>query len=380
MDNNFNLLSYCMPVFIHDIATSVPAFSSRQQHIREVMKKHVGTDRKTQAIIHRIYSQSGIKKRHSVVEDFTDNETGSLFFNGRTKSEPGTSARNKVYERESKKLFVDVAQQLTRDNPNFSNQEISHVITVSCTGFYAPGPDYEIVKALGLKPSTQRYHVGFMGCYAAFPALKMAQSFCISDPEAVVLVVSAELCSLHFQFKNDVDNLLSGSVFSDGAAGMLISAKSPQKQSFEINRFASSLAPNGEKDMAWTIGDTGFDMVLSTYVPDIIQQNLEPVLQPLYDQYKLHNGDIDFWALHPGGRAILDKIEETLALKPAQIAGSRKVLSEYGNMSSATVLFVLKELIGSSLSAGQRVMSMAFGPGLTIETGMLTVHHPNKSR
>lgn len=365
-----------MSVFIHDIATATPPFSSDQQQIREVMKEHIGSDRKTQAIIHRIYSQSGIEKRHSVIEDFTNNEKGTLFFNGKVKNEPGTAARNKIYEKESKKLFVDVARQLLADNSHFSSDEITHVITVSCTGFFAPGPDYEIVKALKLHPSTQRYHVGFMGCYAAFPAMKMAQSFCISDPDAVVLVVSAELCTLHFQFKNDVDNLLSGSVFADGAAGMLISSKKPIKQSFEISQFASSLVQKGEKDMAWTIGDSGFDMVLSTYVPDIIRDNLQPVIQPLYDQYKLSANDIDYWAVHPGGRAILDKIETSMELEPDQISASRKILADYGNMSSATILFVLEELLHTNLSADQNILSMAFGPGLTIESGLFSVHHP----
>lgn len=366
-----------MPTFIHDIATSVPEFSSDQQHIREVMKRHIGKDRRSEAIIHRIYTQSGIEKRHSVVEDFLPNQNGTLFFNGQTKSEPGTAARNKVYETESKKLFVDVARKLLADNPHISSDEITHVITVSCTGFYAPGPDYEIVKTLHLKPSTQRFHVGFMGCYAAFPAMKMAQSFCTSDPEAVVLLVSAELCTLHFQFKNDVDNLLSGSVFADGAAGMIVSSKTPKKQSLEINKFVSSLVSKGEKDMAWTIGDSGFEMVLSTYVPDIIKENIHSAVQPLYDQYNFSADNIDYWALHPGGRSILDKIESSLDLKPDQVSASRKTLAEYGNMSSATVLFVLKKLLDSDLKAGQNILSMAFGPGLTIESGLMTVHHPN---
>ena len=367
-----------MPVFIHDIATSVPTYFSDQQHIREVMKKQVGTDRKTQAIIHRIYTQSGIQKRHSVVQDFEPNPHGQLFFNGQVKTEPGTAARNKVYEEESKKLFGDVGRKLLADNPHISSEEITHVITVSCTGFYAPGPDYELVKALKLKPSTERFHVGFMGCYAAFPAMKMARSFCEANPDAVVLLVSAELCSLHFQFKNDVDNLLSGSVFADGAAGMIVSSKRPEKPAFEFRRFASSLVPKGEKDMAWTIGDSGFNMVLSTYVPDIIKENLDSVIQPLYDTYQLSRSDIDYWAIHPGGRSILDKIEESLQLKSEQVSASRNVLAEFGNMSSATVLFVLKKLLESNLKAGQNILSMAFGPGLTIESGLLKVHHPKQ--
>lgn len=366
-----------MGIFIHDIATSVPPHSSDQQHIREVMKEHVGSDRRTEAIIHRIYSQSGIEKRHSVIEDFTPSIHGELFFNGQIKTPPGTSARNTIYERESKKLFVDVARKLLADNPHISSNEITHVITVSCTGFFAPGPDFEIVKALDLKPSTQRFHVGFMGCYAAFPALKMAESFCKADPNATVLLVSAELCTIHFQFNNEVDNLLSGSVFADGAAGMLISSKEPKNRALEFNQFASSLAYKGEKDMAWTIGDHGFEMVLSTYVPDLIRENLQSVLQPIYDQYALSKPDIDLWAIHPGGRSILDKLEESLELQPKQIEASRNVLSEYGNMSSATILFVMQKLLRSDLPSDTKIISMAFGPGLTIESGLFTVYKPS---
>ncbi|MDR9419291.1 type III polyketide synthase [Gracilimonas sp.] len=365
-----------MSVFIHNIATSTPSFSNDQQHIREVMKDQLGSDRKTQAIIHRIYTQSGIKKRHSVLEDFSPNEKGNLFFNGQAKSEPGTAARNKIYERESKKLFVETAQKLLNSNQEFSADEITHVITVSCTGFFAPGPDYEIVKALNLKHSTQRFHVGFMGCYAVFPALKMAQSFCISDPDAVVLLVSAELCTLHFQFKNEIDNLLSGSVFADGAAGLLISSRKPGKKALQIQHFTSTLAPKGEKDMAWTIGDFGFDMILSSYVPDIIQENLREAIDPIYQDLKLTPKDIDFWAVHPGGRSILDKIESSLSLEPHQIAASRKVLAEYGNMSSATILFVLQELMNSDLGKHQQILGMAFGPGLTIESGLFQIYEP----
>ncbi|SMO96101.1 type III polyketide synthase [Gracilimonas mengyeensis] len=369
-----------MPVYIHDIATAVPPHASRQQHIREVMKQHVSTDRKSEAIIHRIYSQSGIETRHSVIEDFVDNHHGSLFFNGEAKENPGTSARNKVYEQESKKLFIEVGQKLLEGRTSFSKEDITHVITVSCTGFYAPGPDYELVKSLGLSPSTQRFHVGFMGCYGAFPAMKMAQSFCTADPDAVVLLVSAELCTLHFQFNNDIDHLLSGSVFADGAAGLLVSAQSPQKQALEFQHFASSLVPDAEKDMAWTIGDTGFNMVLSSYVPDIIQKNMQPVLEPLFQQLQLSKDDIDHWALHPGGRAILDKIEQTMELQPDQLKASRQVLSRYGNMSSATILFVLKTMMDAGLSPNQQILSMAFGPGLTIESGLLRVHQPEENK
>lgn len=363
-----------MAVYIHDIATSVPAHYNRQQEIRELMKETLADDRKTQAIIHRIYSQSGIDKRHSVLEDFTANDKGSLFFNGEIKSPPGTRARNQVYEQEATTLFLDTAKQLLEKNPEFKKEDITHVITVSCTGFFAPGPDFQIVKELGLSPETQRFHVGFMGCYAAFPALKMARSFCQNDPNATVLVICTELCSLHFQFKKDIDSLLSASVFADGSAGLLVSAREPSKDALAIEGFATSLAMKGEKDMAWTIGDSGFDMVLSTYVPDIIEENIEEVVHPLYSQYQAQKEDIDYWALHPGGRAILDKVEQSLQLKEHQISASREVLAEYGNMSSATVLFVLKKIFEAAPDHGSTILPVAFGPGLTIESGLLTYH------
>jgi predicted naringenin-chalcone synthase len=211
-----------------------------------------------------------------------------------------------------------------------------------------------------------------MGCFAAFPALKMAQSFCHSHPDAVVLVICLELCSLHFQASEETDDLISASVFADGGAGAIVSAKS-QQPSLRMDRFATSIAHKGEKDMAWTIGDTGFDMVLSTYVPDIIESNLREALQPLLNTYDLHPGDIEHWAIHPGGRAILDKIEQSFDLNEHQLRASRSVLSRYGNMSSATIFFVLKELMDQPVQQQEEMLlAMAFGPGLTIETGLFT--------
>lgn len=370
------MLFYPMPVFIHDIATALPESFNDQQEIREIMKKYLSTDRRTNAIIHRIYTQSGIEKRHSVLEDFAPGNHGTLFFNGQMKSEPGTGIRNKVYEQESKKLFVETAEKLLQRNPHIQKDEISHVITVSCTGFFAPGPEFEIVKQLKLNPDVQRFHIGFMGCYAAFPALKMAESFCKADPDANILIVCAELCTLHFQYKTEVDSLLSASVFADGAAGVLVSGRKYGKKCIEINKLTSLLADKGEKDMAWTIGDSGFNMVLSTYVPDIIKANLKAVIQPFYKEFEIAKQEVDIWAIHPGGRAILDKIETTLKLEPEQLQASRKVLANYGNMSSATVLFVLKEIFESAVKDKQKIMAMAFGPGLTIESGLMTLHLP----
>jgi predicted naringenin-chalcone synthase len=245
------------------------------------------------------------------------------------------------------------------------------VITVSCTGFFAPGPDYYVVKDLGLPASTQRYHIGFMGCFAAFPALKMAQAFCEADPNAVVLVISLELCSLHLQRSDDIDTIVAASVFSDGGAAVIVSGKEPHGPALRADSFATTITPTGEADMAWTVGDSGFDIVLSTYVPDILESNIQSVVQPLLEHSHLSQSDITHWAVHPGGRAILDKVRSGLDLDETQLSIPRAVLRDYGNMSSATILFVLREILEQA-NPDEKIYAMAFGPGLTVESGLFT--------
>lgn len=352
-----------MKTYIHDIVTAVPPFAYNQNgFVREFMKEHVPGDRMTRAILHKIYSASGIGTRHSVIPDFSPEESSGIYFDKTANGvlSPGTGARNDLYKTWASSLFVKVASELL-SNTGTAPEDITHVITVSCTGFYAPGPDYDIVRQCGLRDSTRRYHIGFMGCYAAFPALKLAQTICQAEPDAVILVVTTELCTLHLNFSGEPDAMLSASVFADGAAGALVSAKPPNGRALRLDGFQSRLIPQGEKDMAWTIGDHGFDMVLSSYVPDILQANLEDILTPAPE-------NIRHWAIHPGGRAILDKVEKGLALPADALDASRKVLHENGNMSSATILFVLKEFMHREPG---RLFGMAFGPGLTVETAFM---------
>ncbi|MEL7833790.1 type III polyketide synthase [Fodinibius sp. Rm-B-1B1-1] len=361
-----------MSAYIHNIATKVPKQSYDQSFLRDRMKEYIADKEFTQRIIHRIYSNSGINKRHTVIPDFNANGDPRFFFQqDGTLNVPSTGERNQLYSKKAKRLFVDTAHKTIDENPAVDYDDITHVITVSCTGFFAPEPGFEIIQQLGLPTSTQRYHLGFMGCFAAFPAMKMAKAFCASQPNAKVLVVCLELCSIHLQPSEVTDNLISASVFADGAAGMIISNGKPQT-GFELTQFSTSIAPKSENDMAWTIGDTGFDMVLSTYVPDIIESNLKDSLKPLFEEYQQDADQIDHWALHPGGRAILDKIQKSVTLSNEQLEPSRQILAEYGNMSSATILFVLENLLHQpSENQQESVLAMAFGPGLTIESGFL---------
>ena len=366
-----------MSVYIQSIETQVPETEYTQEFIRGLMEKSIRASGKTARYLQRIYRHSGIETRHSVIRDFAPDAPQTPFFTTApdgSMNTPDTRARNDIYISESRRLFAELARKAIDNCPNAKTADITHVITVSCTGFYSPGPDYVIVRELGLAGSVQRFHVGFMGCQAAFPALKMATAFCRADPSAVVLVVCVELCSLHLQFTDNPDAILAGAIFADGGAAVIVSRREPApgQAVLEMHDFESALVPDSEADMAWLIGNRGFDIVLSSYVPDIIDANIQHVLAPLLESRGFNTADIDTWAVHPGGKAILDKIERSLGLKPEQIQPSREILRRYGNMSSATILFVLREILRApSPRPRGSVCAIAFGPGLTVEMGLM---------
>lgn len=379
---------------LRSLQTIVPDTVLRQEEVRDVFAAQPELGRLAKRIVATSFNGSGIDTRYTVLDElsldsdaespeFFDRKTGMLL-------SPGTKTRNEVYVREAWKLYVDAARMTLDADPDIVPSDVTHVITVSCTGFYAPGPDYEIVRALGLADSVQRYHLGFMGCYASIPALRAANQFCAADPDAVVLVVSVELCTLHLRSSEDPDMIVATSLFADGAAAGFVTARSFDSDTpgFALDRFHTGLIPEGKKDMAWMIGDEGFEMVLSTAVPQLIGENIFDALRPLYSQEAelaagFEDGSIgekiDHWAIHPGGRSILDRVEERLDLTEKQLTPAREVLRQYGNMSSATVLFVLKRILEEEGAGdGERVSAMAFGPGLTAEAALMTVVAPGR--
>ncbi len=365
-----------MPAYIHSIETSLPGFEYRQIDLRDHMKHLIGESELNRRIIHQVYSRSGIETRYSILEDFktTIPGEGSLFFNGHGASPP-TGYRNDMYIREGRNLFINTAKKLCKSG-NTQPDEITHLITVSCTGFYAPGPDVDIIQSLGMKPDIERYHLGFMGCYAAMSALKMAATICGNDKNANVMIVSAELCSLHFKASIKTDDIISASVFGDGAAGALVRSEKPAVKGFKMNAFASTITKKGSKDMAWSIGDKGFNMILSAYIPELLAGGLNDFLDPVLKKYGLDTEDVSRWAIHPGGRAILDKVESCLKLPEKSLESSRYVLSNFGNMSSATILFVLDQILKKTndpANENEQIIAMAFGPGLTIESAHLSL-------
>ncbi len=333
-------------------------------------------DDRERRLIRAVYRNSGIDRRHSVLRDFDGGGNSAFFLRSPdgTLQGPGTAARNDIFAAESRAMSVALARKAIGNCPGVEPGDVTHVITVSCTGFYNPGPDYYIVRELGLSDGVQRYHLGFMGCYAAFPALRMAAQFCQADPDAVVLVMCLELCSVHIQLKAGEDNLLANSLFADGAGAAIVSGREPAQGAsvYRIDGFRSALVPDGEQDMAWRIGDHGFDIALSSYVPKLIGANIHAMVLPSLAAGGLSLPDIDIWAIHPGGKAIIDQVERSLGLSSEQVRFSREVLRCCGNMSSASILFVLEQILGhTSGNTKECVCAIAFGPGLTVELATL---------
>ena len=310
---------------------------------------------------------AGAPDRDAAPSPFVDPATGHL-------ASPGTYARNQLYTHHARSLFVRAARQaLEAVAPALTAEDVTHVVTVSCTGFFAPGPDVRVAKDLGLPTDVKRMHLGFMGCNAAFPALQAAATACRADPEAVVLVVCVELCSLHLHVRNDPDTVMGNALFADGAAAAVVTARDTPAAgaALELVDFETTLAPVGEEELAWSVGDEGFEMILGTYVPRIVDEHVTAALAPLLERTGRSVEQIPHWAVHPGGRAILDKVKSRLGLTAEQMAPSRGVLQEVGNMSSATIMFVLARLLRTA-SPGD-VAAMAFGPGLSIESALLRV-------
>jgi len=361
-----------MTASILGIGTAVPATRLQQDDVRDLLAAQPGLDRRARRLLTAAFGAAAIDTRYTVI-----GELGGGIPSGLSLSDgspvlrvPSTGERNAEYRRVVPALFAEAARDaLARSG--VAAAEVTHVITVSCTGMFAPGPDYLLVRDLGLSPSTERYHLGFIGCAAAIPGLRAAARIAAAQPEAVVLVVCAELCSLHIRSSVDPEQIVAASVFADGAAAAIVSAD-PARQTgerLELDGFGTRLTDDGEKDMMWTVGDEGFEMTLTAQVPRIIGREIEAVTADLFGGADA----VDAWAVHPGGRSILDRVEDGLSLAPDALADSRTVLREFGNMSSATILFVLQRMMRAGRRDGERVAVLAFGPGLTIEAARVTV-------
>ncbi|TXE14831.1 type III polyketide synthase [Algoriphagus aquimarinus] len=314
-----------------------------------------------------LYRKSGISSRYSVLTDFekTDSQDFTFF----PKSEdfepfPGTKARMEVFRQTAPGLCEEAVTSCLAKT-EIKPSEITHLILVSCTGMVAPGVELELMKRLDLDDSIERYCVHFMGCYAAFTGLKLADKIVRAEPEAKVLLVCVELCTLHFQKEYVEDNILANSLFGDGAAAALVMKSS---SGLKVNSYLSQVLREGESDMAWGIGDFGFEMRLSKYIPTLLDQGIQQLKEVFEQKFKLST--VDNFAIHPGGKQILQKVQEAFDLPESVNEHAKEVLNQFGNMSSATILFVLERMMNDNEIQG-KILSMGFGPGLTLETLLL---------
>jgi predicted naringenin-chalcone synthase len=362
-------------VYLHKIVTAVPEkFYTQEFALDFLLKLTEGESERKRNLLKKLYTGTQIRKRHTVIDDYDKDSSEYSFYpkNPTLKPEPTTAQRNDLYIEEAKRLTLKAAKQLLEETPELDKEKITHVITVSCTGFVAPGLDFFLVRDLGLNPTIHRTNIGFMGCQGAFPAMKLARDICLADADARVLVINVELCSVHIQQREELDIVVSNALFADGISAALISAHKDDVNGskYILEKFATSFASNTENDMAWRIGDHGFLMKLSVYVPDIVKENIKPLMDGLFESSGIKQDEIDIWAIHPGGKAILEKAEEALGLRKEDLDSSYRIMQEYGNMSSATIMFVLEDILKDPKKKG-KVFSAAFGPGITVEIGLM---------
>lgn len=362
-----------MSTKILSIGTAVPAARLAQPKTRDFFAAQPGVDRLTARLIGAAFDQSAIENRYSVIGEIGSSDT--LFSeDGAQLSSPSTGERNLIYRREAPALYAAAARDALQRS-GFDASEVTHVVTASCTGFFAPGPDFLLVKQLGIPTTAERTHIGFMGCAAAFPALRTAAAISDAQPGAVVLVACAELCSLHIRSSRDPEQIVASAVFGDGAGAAVVSSAEPRdgRAALEVAGFSTAITAEGESDMDWTIGDSGFEMRLTAEVPRIIGREIAGVVDAMLHGADPH-ADVDVWAVHPGGRSVLDRVQGGVELPDEAMAHSRAVLRDFGNMSSATILFILQRILADeSLGDGAHVAGLCFGPGLTVETARLAL-------
>jgi predicted naringenin-chalcone synthase len=359
--NNFKKVSSIL-----SIGTAVPQYCHRQEDILQFMQTVYAANDVTKRKLRYLYSQSGIRERYSVLADYSRPGYEWKFYSPSENLEPFPSLEQRMatYNKQAPLLSVDAVRDCL--GHKYHPDQVTHLITVSCTGMSAPGLDLQLSELLELDKTTWRTSVNFMGCYAAIHALKIADAICTADQKALVLVVCTELCTLHFQKEPSIDNITSSMLFGDGSAAVLVSGKS-NNQGISIDGFYSEVVPKGKRDMAWELSSSGFLMTLSGYVPDLIEQDFEEIVNRALLRTKLSTADISHWCIHPGGKRILEVVGKSLRLNSVALTDSYKILADFGNLSSASILFVMKRMMQQRQKIDNLFVA-AFGPGLTIET------------
>ncbi|MCT1607003.1 type III polyketide synthase [Nesterenkonia massiliensis] len=360
---------------IVSIGTAVPGPAVLQERLQSFFADQPGASKLTKRLISAVFDAAAISTRHTVLSgfhsssDLSSSADGVFIGQDGELLSPSTGVRNELFRQQAPALAEEAARDALAQG-QVPASSVTHLVTVSCTGFFAPGVDFHLIRDLGLPGCVERVHLGFMGCAAAIPALRTAAHITANQPEAVVLVVCVELCSLHIRRSADPEQIVASSVFADGAAAAVVTADPARgtHRTLRLERFATALTEEGETDMVWTIGDAGFTMRLSAEVPRIVGREIQSAVKRLIGT----SHSPSHWAVHPGGRSVLDRVERGLALDPAALEHSRAVLRERGNMSSATILFILQRILSDPEATGS-LAALAFGPGLTVESALISI-------
>lgn len=355
-----------MSAHILALSTAVPAHCYSQKEVAEKVISIFQMDNDKGEAAKRIYLNSAIEKRYSVIPDFLYERDRWEFWGPQyPRQVPGMTQRNNIYKDEAPKLAEEAACKVIKKwggDPS----EITHIISVSCTGMMAPGIEFHLMQKLGLSPAVNRLGINFMGCFGAFKGLAVAKAFASENKKNRILLICTELCSLHLQAKPDLETITGHSLFADGAAGAIIGAQPDQKENslWEIIKTQSVGFQKSLDKMSWEAGDQGFIMRLSPEVPVLIKRQIKQFSEDLIGkEIPIKEAD---WAIHPGGKSILQAVEKALNLSLEQSQSSWDILKEYGNMSSATFLFVLDRLsLKDKLHPW--TIGLGFGPGLSAE-------------
>lgn len=424
------------PVKLCGIGTATPSHTMSQAEATELLTTVVCTEERQRRLAKALYRKSGVDNRHTVVPyqlaynwceyeenrepehalaggavlkvgangtsvsdawslenlselEITEESEAKCIRPGQT-SGPTTGERMQMYSVFAPELAAESAQ-LALANSGLSAQQVTHLVTVSCTGFDAPGIDLSLIKRLGLSPTTQRINVGFMGCHGAINGLRTARALAASQENACVLLNATELCSLHYRYQWDNEGIIGNALFADGAASLILSsedseAAAPSASSaistndWELVDTGSCVIPDSENAMSWRVGDHGFEMMLTQEVGESIENALRPWLMQWLGERQLTLGDIGAWAVHPGGPRILAAVENSLELEPNHLSTSRSILRSHGNMSSPTVLFILERFLNELTqdesqgaprkSEAPYCLMLGFGPGLVAEAAL----------
>ncbi len=366
-----------MSFAIHGVGTAVPSSRVTQEEALACSRVLAPAEVRDAPWLEVVYRHSEIRTRYQalgrpLVEDLLagTRQSGSPFLPREPAGNlgPTTAERMRVYAVEAPPIAISAATDALAE-ATFAPESITHLVTVSCTGFFAPGVELALISSLGLRPDVERTHVGFMGCHGALNGLRVANAFANADPSARILLVAVELCSLHYYFGAEPEKVVANAIFADGAAAVVGTTGRPDGDRWRVRASGSCLIPDSANAMSWKVGDHGFEMGLSRRIPSLIAKNLRPWLTKWLGDNGLSLEKIGSWAVHPGGPKIVSAVEESLGLPASATAVSREVYAGHGNMSSPTVLFVLDQL--RRANAPRPCVALGFGPGLIAEAAIL---------